>query len=85
MESHTNPESSSESATYAEAQRFVRRLRKFYSLLGVSVLVIALTATINVLTSPGRWWFVWVVFGMGIAVAFSAFDLFAMRRVLGPD
>lgn len=67
------------------ARRDVRRLRKFYSLLGTSLLVVALTAVVNVLTSPGRWWFLWVVFGLGVAIAFSAFDLFARRRWLGPD
>ncbi|MCA3216974.1 MAG: 2TM domain-containing protein [Burkholderiales bacterium] len=67
------------------ARRDVRRLRSFYSLLGTALLVIALTSVVNVLTSPGRWWFLWVVFGFGVAIAFSAFDLWVRRRWLGPD
>lgn len=85
MESGPKPGNASDSAMHAEARRYVRRLRKFYSLLGVSVLVIALTATINLIRSPGHWWFLWVVLGMGIAVAFSAFDLFVKHRVFGAD
>jgi fatty acid desaturase len=67
------------------ARRDVRRLRKFYSLVGTAMLVIALTAVVNWVASPGHWWFLWVVFGFGVAIAFSAFDLFARWRWLGPD
>jgi hypothetical protein len=33
-----------------------------------ALFVIALTGTINFMTSPGHWWFQWVALGMGIAV-----------------
>lgn len=33
-----------------------------------ALFVVGLCALINVMTSPGRWWFQWVAFGMGIAV-----------------
>jgi fatty acid desaturase len=67
------------------ARRDVRRLRDFYSLVGTALLLTALTAVINWVTSPGRWWFLWVVFGFGVAIAFAAFDLWVRRRWLGPD
>lgn len=33
-----------------------------------ALFVVGLCAFINVVTSPGHWWFQWVAFGMGIAV-----------------
>lgn len=33
-----------------------------------ALFVVGLCALINVMTSPGHWWFQWVAFGMGIAV-----------------
>jgi len=33
-----------------------------------ALLVLALCALINALTSPGHWWFQWVAFGLGIAL-----------------
>lgn len=67
------------------ARRDMRRLRKFYSLVGTALLVIALTAVANWVGSPGRWWFLWVVFGFGVTIAFAAFDLWVRRRWLGLD
>lgn len=66
------------------ARKEVKRLRDFYTLCGVAVLVIALTAVINLVTAPDRLWFAWVAFGFAVAIGFSALDLFARDRVLGP-
>ncbi len=69
----------------SRARHYVRELRGFYRLLATAGLVIALTFTINLISSPGRWWFLWVVFGMGIAVAFKGVKLALDGRFLGPD
>lgn len=68
-----------------EARRYVKALREFYGLLLLSVAVIAVTGIVNVLTSPGRWWFLWVVFGMGVAVLFSGLRVFGRSRYFGAD
>lgn len=65
-----------------EARKYVKRLRDFYQLLLVAVLVIALTAIVN-LTQGGRIWFHWVVIAFGIALALSAFDTFGRGLWLG--
>ncbi len=74
-----------DSAELRETRRYVRRLRDFYTLLATAVLVIALTATINLVTAPHRLWFLWVVFGFAVAVAFSALRVFGRSLWLGPD
>ena len=70
-------------AAELEARKYVKRLREFYQLCVVAVLVIALTATVNLLTSPDRLWFPWVIVGFALALAFSAWDTFGSRRWLG--
>lgn len=65
------------------ARKQVKRLRDFYVLCGTALLVIALTAVVNLVTDPDRLWFLWVVFGFAIAIGFSALDVFARDRVLG--
>lgn len=71
-------------ADVAEARKYVKRLRDFYQLLLVAVLVIALTAIIN-LSQGGELWFPWVIFGFGLALAVSAFDTFGRNLWLGRD
>lgn len=66
-----------------EARRYVKALREFYGLVFTSFAVIAITGAVNVLTSPGRWWFAWVALGMAVAVLFSALRLFGRSRFLG--
>lgn len=79
------PPNDTDSTDLREARRYVRRLRSFYTLLVTAALVIALTAAVNLVTTPGRLWFLWVVFGFAVAIAFSALDVFGRRLWLGPD
>jgi uncharacterized membrane protein YdbT with pleckstrin-like domain len=72
-------------ADLKEARRYVRKLRDFHTLLLTAVAVIALTATIKLITSPERLWFLWVVFGLAIAIVFSAIGVFGRGHWLGPD
>jgi fatty acid desaturase len=67
------------------ARAYVKRLGSFYNLCAVAVLVIALSVVVNYVTSPGRWWAWWVVFGFAVAIAFSALDTFGRRRWFGRD
>jgi hypothetical protein len=77
------PGESNETSREIEARTYVRDLRTFYRLLGTAALVLALTFTINLITSPGRWWFLWVAFGLGIAIAFPGFRLLLRGRLFG--
>jgi hypothetical protein len=74
-----------DAADLKEARRYVRKLRGFYTLLATAAGVIALTAAINLATTPARLWFLWVVFGFAVAIAFSALDVFGRNLWLGSD
>jgi hypothetical protein len=50
-----------------------------------AVLVIALTAGVNVMTSPGRLWFLWVVLGFAIALGMAALEIFGRDLWLGRE
>ena len=60
----------SQSAEEILAFNQVRKLNGFYIHLAQYVLVVALLAVINVLTTPNRWWVQWVIMGWGIGVFF---------------
>jgi hypothetical protein len=74
-----------DAADLKDARRYVRKLRDFFTLLAVAAGVIALTATINLVRSPERLWFPWVVFAFAVAIAFSALDVFGRNLWLGSD
>ena len=65
-----NAVSESQSAEEILAFNQVRKLKGFYIHLAQYVLVVALLAVINVLTTPNRWWVQWVIMGWGIGVFF---------------
>lgn len=67
------------------ARRHVKRLRDFLQLCVTAGLVIALTACVNVMTSPHRLWFLWVVLGFAIALGFAALETFGRDLWLGRE
>jgi len=79
------PTNSNDASRAASARAYVRDLRGFYRLLGTTLLVLALTFTLNYVTSPGRWWFLWVALGFGVALAFSGLNLLLHGRLFGAD
>ena len=62
--------SETQSAEEILAFNQVRKLKGFYIHLAQYVLVVALLAVINALTTPNHWWVQWVVMGWGIGVFF---------------
>ena len=62
--------SESQSAEEILAFNQVRKLKGFYIHLAQYVLVVALLAVINALTTPNRWWVQWVILGWGVGVFF---------------
>jgi len=54
--------------TYEEAKERVQQLRGFYQHLISYVLINLFLFIVNVVTSPGHWWFFWPLFGWGIGL-----------------
>jgi 2TM domain len=84
MESST-PSLTPDPSKLRAVRKHVRRLRYFYRLCLTAALVIALTAVINVVTSPNRLWFLWVVPGFAIALGLAALDTFGRNLWPGRD
>jgi hypothetical protein len=72
-------------ADLREARRHVKRLRDFLQLCVTAGLVIALTAAVNVMTSPHRLWFLWVVLGFSSALGVAALETFGRDLWLGRE
>ncbi|MDQ3021055.1 MAG: 2TM domain-containing protein [Bacteroidota bacterium] len=68
---------------YEEARKKVKALKGFYTNLFAYIIVIIFLAILNLLTSPDRLWFLWVVFGWGIGLAFQAYSVFGNKSALG--
>lgn len=80
-----NATDSDPAAREARARQYVNELRAFYQLLGTALLVVVITFVVNYATWRGNWWFLWVVFGFGVALAFAGMRLLLRRRLLGED
>ena len=65
----------SQSAEEILAFNQVRKLKGFYIHLAQYVLVVALLAVINALTTPNHWWVQWVVMGWGVGVFFHGLQI----------
>jgi len=59
------------------AKKRARRLRKFYSGLIAYIVVNIILIIINLVTSPGSYWFYWVTIFWGIAIILDAVKTFA--------
>jgi hypothetical protein len=66
-----------ETERYRRAQARVKQLRDFYGHLTAYVFVNLLLLAINLVTSPGAWWFYWPAFGWGIGLAAHALNVYA--------
>lgn len=67
----------------AEAFQYVRGLRRLYVDTFRFVLVTALLAVVNYLTSPHYWWVLWVLGGWGLGLVTQALRLFGPDLMLG--
>jgi hypothetical protein len=66
-----------EQTRYDDAKKRVAEIRGFYQHLTTYLVVNAALFIINLLTSPGYYWFVWPLAGWGIGVALHAVSVFA--------
>ena len=74
-----------EEIKYQKAKARVTALRKFYTHLGVYVLVNLSLFLRNILISPDNLWFYWPLLGWGIAVVIHALSVFGAGGLLGAN
>lgn len=67
------------------ARRRVRALRSFYHHALIYLVVNSLLAAVNLLTDPGRIWFVYPLLGWGIGLAIHALNTFGFVGPFGPE
>ena len=75
----------SESERYERARRQVLRIKQFYYHLAAYVIVNVGLFLLDLVTSPGRFWFQWVLFGWGIALFAQWITIFHPGAMLGAD
>lgn len=70
---------------YEEARKRVREVKGFYTNLFTYIIVNVFLAIINLITSPTRLWFIWVVIVWGIGIAYQAYSVFGKNRMFGAE
>ena len=68
-----------------EARRFVRRKRRFYTVLVVYLALSLLWFVIDLLTGTDDLWFYWPVLGAGVIVAVIGIAMFGLGGLFGAD
>lgn len=85
-ESAVAPSGETEDPRYKAAKKRVEDIKGFYTHLLVYACVNAGLFLINLLTSPGNWWFYWALLGWGIGLAVHGLTVFVFEgRWLGPE
>jgi len=69
----------------AEAQRWVRRQRILYTIVGIYAVLSLIWFLIDMADGTENLWFYWPMLGTGIAVAITAVFLLGVGGVLGAD
>jgi 2TM domain len=67
------------------ARRFVRRKRRFYTILVVYLALSLLWFVIDLLTGTDDLWFYWPVLGAGLIVAVIGIAMFGLGGLFGAD
>jgi polyferredoxin len=67
----------------AEAQRWVRRKRFFYAILGIYVVLSLMWFAIDMADGTENLWFYWPMLGTGLGVAITAVVLFGIGGLFG--
>jgi len=70
---------------YERAKKKAHDIREFYNHLIIYIIVNAMLLIINLLTSPGAWWFYWVTIFWGIGIVWHAFSVFAEKGVFNKE
>mgnify|MGYP001112089279 CR=1 FL=1 len=70
---------------YQRAKKRVEELKGFYGHLTAFIIVNVALAIINILTTPGFWWFLFVTFFWGIGLVSHAASLFLKRGIFSRE
>lgn len=73
----------SEEQRVLEAKKRVKRKKDFYEHFTTYLIISVFLVALNLITSPGRWWFHWPILGWGMAVLFNYLDVFGVPGI-GP-
>jgi protein-S-isoprenylcysteine O-methyltransferase Ste14 len=66
-------------------RRRIYRMRGFQRCVSVSGVVVAVLFVVNLMSSPGDWWVVWPMLGLGFVLAINAVQVYGVDGLLGPD
>lgn len=82
----STPPRADDDERYAAARKRVKDVKDFYVHLLVYICVNIALFLINLLSSPGVWWFYWPLLGWGIGLAIHFLSVFVFEgRWFGPD
>lgn len=70
---------------YKRARKRVEDLKGFYIHISVFTIVNLTLFLINLLSTPGTWWFYWITVFWGIGIIWHAFRVFIGDRFLGKE
>jgi hypothetical protein len=68
---------------YEKAKKRVEEIKGFYTHAIVYVVINTGLFLLNLLTSPGAWWFYWPLLGWGIGLFFHGMGVFVFNRFPG--
>jgi len=74
-----------EQARYEKARKRVEEIKGFYTHLLTYVIVNLGLFILNLVTSPGSFWFFWPLFCWGIGVLAHGWSVFGPRRFWGSE
>ncbi|KAF5068989.1 2TM domain-containing protein [Methanobacterium aggregans] len=74
-----------ETERYERAKQRVGELRDFYNHLTAYIIVNTVLAIVNIVTTPGSWWFYWVSIFWGIGLLMHGVSVFVKRGILSED
>jgi len=71
--------------SYERAKKRVEELKGFYGHLIAYIVVNVFLAIVNLLTTPGFWWFLFVTFFWGIGLVAHGLSVFMKRGIFSKD